>query len=257
MRNFLLFIFTSIIQFTAFSQTFNILPNSYFKNGELISYVLRYGFITGGQATIEVKDSSLDMRNLFQLIAIAKTTGIADKLFHVRDEYESFINKESGLPDLAIQNVKEGKTYKYYNEARYYRKNNLIVSSKSGEHKVKDSILDILSAFYYVRRVDFSKIKEGDSIKLITFFSDDIFPLELRYKGKETIRTKLGKIKCLKFAPVVDPGRVFKSRDDMLIWYTDDANRIPIKIIFELKVGHLTVEMRSYSKLRNNIEFTK
>jgi hypothetical protein len=257
MRKLLIFIFAIGSQFSVISQPINILPNTFYSNGEIITYVLKYGFIVGGQATIEIKDSCLDLKNLFQLKAIAKTTGIADKLFHVRDVYESFITKDSGFPEIAIQNVKEGRTYKYYNEARYYRKNNLIVSSKSGEHRVKDSILDILSAFYFVRRIDFSKLKEGDAIKLVTFFSDEEFPLELRYRGKETISTKWGKIRCIKIAPVVEPGRVFKSKDDMLLWYSDDANRILIKVIFELKVGHLTVELRNYAKLRNNIEFIK
>ncbi len=161
------------------------------------------------------------------------------------------------MPVIAIQNVKEGRKYKYYNEVHFNRQNNTVISSKSGEHKVKDNILDMLSAFYFIRRIDFSKMKEGDVIKLNTFFSDEEFPLELRYRGKEMIRTTWGEIRCLKFAPIVEPGRVFKSKDDMLIWYSDDANRIPIKIIFELKVGHLTVELQSFSKLRSTPEFIK
>jgi hypothetical protein len=114
-----------------------------------------------------------------------------------------------------------------------------------------------LSAFYYIRKIDFSKLEEGNSIKLLTFFSDEEFPLELRFRGRETLETKWGNIKCLKFAPIVEPGRVFKTKDDMLIWYTDDGNRIPIKVIFELKVGHLTVELRSFSKLKSIPAFTK
>jgi hypothetical protein len=233
------------------SQSNSLLTNTYYGDGESLTYTLRYGFITGGQATLEVNDSNLNGNEFFHIRGTGRTTGLTDKLFHVRDIYESFIDKETGMPVLAIQNVREGRSYKYYNETRFYRQNNIVVSSKSGEHRVKDSILDMLSAFYYVRRIDFSKFKEGDVIKLITFFSDEEFPLELRYRGKEDIDTEWGKIKCIKFAPVVEPGRVFKSKDDMLIWYTDDGNRIPVKIIFELKVGHITVELRKYSKLLN------
>jgi len=254
----LLFIISlSIFQFSGYSQQNDILTNTFFDNGESLNYTLRYGFITGGQATLEVRDSSLEGNNFFYIKGFARTTGIADKLFHVRDLYESFIDKETGKPFFAIQNIKEGRTYKYYNEVRYYRQNNLVVSTKSGEHKVKDNILDVLSAFYFVRRIDYSKMKEGDIVKLLTFFSDEEFPLELRYRGKEIVDTKWGKIRCMKFAPIVEPGRVFKSKDDMLIWYTDDANRIPLKIIFELKVGHITVELRGFSKLKFNPAFTK
>lgn len=246
-----------IFQQLEFSQTTNILPNSFYNKDEVLSYALKYGFITGGQADIEIKDSCVNGADIFHIIGTAKTIGIANKLFHVLDIYESIIEKESGLPILAIQNVREGRTYKYYNEVSFNRQNNTVTTTKSGEHKVKENTMDVLSAFYYIRRIDFSKVKEGDVIKLLTFFSDEEFPLKLRFRGRETIETKWGNIRCLKFAPVVEPGRVFKTKDDMLIWYTDDANRIPIKVIFELKVGHLTVELRSFSRLKSLPNFTK
>jgi hypothetical protein len=256
MKVFFLIITGLILHITAFCQdSKTLLPNTFYKEGEKLEYVLRYGFITGGTATLELKDSVYDKVRLYHLKATAKTSGIADKIFKVKDIYESYFDKSTGLPLLAIQNIREGKTYKYYNEVRYYRKNNIVVSSKSGLHKVKDDMLDIVSAFYYIRRMDFSKSKNGDVYKFNTFFSDEDFPFEIRFRGREDVKTEWGKIKCLKFAPVVEPGRVFKSKDDMLIWYTDDANKIPVKITFELIVGHVTVELTNFSNLRTKPVF--
>lgn len=235
--------------------TYDLLPNTFYKGGEKLNYSLRYGFITGGTAGLELNDTVYDKNSLYHLKATAKTTGIADKLFRVKDIYESYFDKNTGLPVLAIQNIREGKSYKYYNEVRYYRKNNTIISSKSGLHKVKEKMLDILSAFYFIRRIDFTNAKNGDIYKFDTWFSDEEFPFEIRFRGREDVNTEWGKIKCLKFAPVVEPGRVFKSKDDMLIWYTDDANKIPVKITFELAVGHVTVELKSYSNLRTKPVF--
>jgi hypothetical protein len=50
---------------------------------------------------------------------------------------------------------------------------------------------------------------------VVTFWDDEIYPFHLRYKGKEVIKTKYGKIRCHRFDPIVEPGRVFKSEDDM------------------------------------------
>jgi hypothetical protein len=256
-RNFFLFISPLIFLFSTISEKINILPNTYYNNGETLSFVLRYGFIVGGQANLELYETNTDSIALYHLVGTAKTTGLADKLFHVKDIYESYFDKETSLPVLAIQNVKEGNNYKYFNEARYNHKSNMIISSKSGIHKVKENTLDILSSFYYVRRMDLSKIKEGDIFKFNTFFSDEEFPFELRFCKRETIITRWGKINCLKFAPIVEPGRVFKSKDDMLIWYTDDANRIPIKVTLEMWVGHVTAELRDFSNLRTSPAFKK
>jgi hypothetical protein len=256
-RKILFYISSIIFHFITFSQEINILPNGSYKNGETLTFVLRYGFIAGGQANMQLYETDNDSISLFHLIGTARTTGIADKLFHVKDVYESYFDKETSLPVLAIQDIKEGRSYKYYNEVRYNHVSNTIVSSKSGEHKVKEKTLDVLSAFYFIRRMDFTNVKEGEIFKFNTFFSDEEFPFELRFCNRETITTKWGKIKCLKFAPIVEPGRVFKSKDDMRIWYTDDANRIPIKVTLEMLVGHVTAELRDFSNLKNAPDFKK
>jgi hypothetical protein len=247
------FLFVPIMLFSQTYKTITILPNSFFKDSEVLTYQLRYGFIIGGKVALE----TIETKGLFHLKGTAKTTGLADKLFSVKDIYESYIIKENGLPVLAIQNVKEGKTYKYYNEVRFNQKNKTVISTKSGEHEVPEGILDMISVFYYIRRVDFSDAKEGDIYKINTFFSDELFPFELRYKGRETIKTDFGKIRCIKFAPIVEPGRVFKSKDDMHIWYTDDENRIPILISMEMLVGHVNCELTGFKNLIKQPSFKK
>jgi hypothetical protein len=251
-KRLLLLIYISItIQLLAFSQTLKILPNTFYTSGEILKFNLRYGFIIAGEVKLELKESISENNNLLHIVGTAQTKGIADKIFLVHDIYESYIDIESGLPVYSIQNVSEGRKYKYYNDVRFNRQNGTLNSKKSGEHKVTDkNILDIVSAFYYIRRVDLSKAKENEIYKLLTFFSDSEFPLELRYRGIEVIDTKWGKINCLKFAPIVEPGRVFKSKDDMYIWYTNDENRIPIQITMEMLVGHITVELTDYAGLK-------
>jgi hypothetical protein len=242
---------------SAIAQPYKILPNTFYVGGESLKFTLRYGFIVGGFVTLDISETTADSKGLQHIIGIAKTTGIADKLFKVNDIYESYIDRNTGLPVMAIQNVHEGKRYKYFNEVHFNRQKSLLTSTKSGEHKVPEGIQDMISVFYYIRRLDFTGMKEGNSYKLLTFFSDAQFPLELRYRGKENISTKWGKISCLKFSPVVEPGRVFKSKDDMFVWYTDDENRIPILITMEMVVGHMSCELSSYNNLKTPPIFKK
>lgn len=230
-----------------------ILQNTFYKDGEEITLQLRYGFIIGGKVTLSVNEK----KGLFHLVGMAKTTGMADKLFRVKDIYESYIDKVTGLPVFAIQNVKEGKSYTYYNEMKFNRNSNLVISSLSGEHAVPKNIMDMTSVFYYIRRMDLSKVKEGDVFKLNTFFSDKIFPFEIHYRGKEEVETPKGKINCLKFAPKVEPGRVFKSEDDMYVWFSDDANRIPVLVSMQMVVGHVYCEIIDYKNLMNETKFRK
>ena len=239
------------------AQSFSVLPNTFYKTGEVLTYHLRYGIIVGGDVRLELSESPSTNNNLNYIKCTIRTIGLANKIFKVTDIYESYFDKESGMPVLAIQNIHEGKSYKYYNEVIFNRKTNMVKSTKSGEHKVPENIMDVMSAFYYVRRVDFAKLKNGDIIKIPAFFADTIFPLELRFCGRESIDTEWGQIKCVKLAPIVEPGRVFKSKDDMFIWYTEDDARLLAQITMEMVVGHVTVELTGFSGLKNKPAFKK
>lgn len=231
----------------------SLLPNTFFGSNETLIFQLRYGFIVGGKVVLEVKENN----NLYHVRGTAFTTGLADEIFSVKDIYESYFEKETNLPVFAIQNVKEGKRYTYYNEMIFDRKNNKVITTLSGEHDVPEGIIDMISVFYYIRRIDLTDIKANDMFKINTFFSDKIFPFEIRYKGKEIIETRFGKIQCLKFAPIVEPGRVFKSKEDMLIWFTDDKNRIPILVSMQMVVGHVYCELIETKNLQHQLSFQK
>jgi hypothetical protein len=250
-----LFIASLIISLPA--QNFTILPNTFYKTGEVLTYNLRYGFIVGGSVVLELSESPSANKNLNYIRGTIRTVGIADKIFKVKDIYESYFDKETGMPVLAIQNISEGKSYKYFNEVIYNRQNNTVRSTKSGEHKVPDSIMDVMSAFYYVRRLDFSKLKEGDIINVPAYFQDKIYPLNFRFKGRESISTKWGKIRCVKLSPLVEAGRVFKNKDDMFIWYSDDDARVLAQISLEMVVGSVIVELTGYTGLKNTPAFKK
>lgn len=247
----IIFAFISCIPLCA--QPHKILPNTFYKDGETLNFRLRYGIIIGGTVTLSVRETS----NLYHVKGVATTTGLADKLFSVKDIYESYIDKKTSLPVLAIQNVKEGRNYKYYNEVKYNRSNNTVVSTKSGQKDVPEQTLDMMSVFYFIRQMDFSAAKPGDSFFINTFFSDKLFPFELRFRGREMASTPLGNIMCLKFAPVVEPGRVFKTKDDMYIWFSDDSNRIPVLVSMEMLVGHVICEITSFSNTISSPVFTK
>jgi hypothetical protein len=220
-----------------------------FKHGEELNYVLRYGFITGGTATITSVVTKMGDTDVFHSSAIAQTTGLVDKLFKVYDVYESYYTMDSNIPLKAVRNIREG-SYKYYDEITFDRKENLVISQKSGKHKVPEKILDMVSAFFYLRRIDFSKTKVNDIIYFDTFFGDDLFPFSVIYKGKEEIKTSAGKFKCLKFLPIVEPGRVFKENDDMLFWLSDDDNKVPVLVKFDMVVGSFKCELTSFKNLK-------
>ena len=77
------------------------------------------------------------------------------------------------------------------------------------------------------------------------FLNDGISNMEVKYFGKEVVKTTLGLIRCIKFSPSIQPGRIFRKNSKLYLWITDDANRIPVKAQVELLVGSVTLELMS------------
>lgn len=225
-----------------------------FKSGESLIYSIRYGPIHGGEATVKLKLVKYKGDTLYNAKVLAKTVGIADKLFKVREYYESFFDPKSIKPVKAIRNIREGN-YRRYNEVYFSLEDSTLYSQQSDSvFKVPPQILDMVTALYFVRSLDFKNLSTGDSLKIITFFDNEIFPFPLRYKGKELIKTKLGNFQCLRFDPVVGTGRIFESEDDMTIWISDDKNLIPLRVRFDLIVGSIKCDLLDYSGLKYEFE---
>ncbi len=75
--------------------------------------------------------------------------------------------------------------------------------------------------------------------------------LYITYLGKELVKTPLGKLKCLKFSPSLEPGRVFKKDSKLTLWVTDDDNRIPVKAQVDILIGAVTLELTGAKGLRH------
>lgn len=243
--------FAVILLFTITSAHANPQKKSSFGHGETLKYTLNYGFFTGGQGILTVRDTVMFGKTVHHVVARAETTGMADALFRVRDRYESYIDPESSLPVKSIRSISENR-YRYYDEVTYNHDSLYVVSLKKGMQPVPSRIQDILSAFYFARNHRFnSSLKVGDIINIMTYFSNELFPLRIRFMGYETIDTKFGDVQCYRFCPVTEVGRAFKTEEDMHVWISRDNNRIPVRIRFDLAVGSFTCNLDSYKSLQN------
>jgi hypothetical protein len=221
-----------------------------FKFGEIINYYVKFGPIIGGHATLLLNQSYYDNRMVYYARGEGKTVGLAEKLYSVKDIFESYFDLNTLLPYKAIRDVKEGN-YRKHDEAIFHQTENTVYCvRKDTLFSVPAGTLDMVSVLFYLRSLDLQNLSSGTVLHPVTFFNEALFPFDIRYKGKELVKTKFGKIKCFRFDPVVEPGRMFASEDDMIIWISDDLNRIPVKVRFDLLVGSLHMELSEYTNLK-------
>lgn len=229
--------------------------------GEKISYQIKYGIVGSGQATLEIREGLYNGQHVWHAAVSGQTTGIADALYKVRDVYESYIDPETDLPVFTIRNIQEGR-YRKYNEVGFDHKakndSTILFSDLTGRHSGPKGLLDIVSCFYWFRKYYLASGREpvpGETYSMMTWFADELYPIILKYKGKETIKIRGNRIECYRFHPVTEVGRVFKTEEDMAMWFTADENFLPVKIRFDIFVGSFHVDMTNYEGLRTPLKF--
>lgn len=221
-----------------------------FKVGEQLSYKLRYGFITAAEAHIRVEasDARFDSKPIYHLVAEGRTSGSFDVFYKVRNRYDSYIDRIDLSPYLYTENIREAN-YRRSDKARFYQDQKKIVSN-NGTFRGDGQTFDVVSAYYFARNLDTSKLRIGSKFSMDYFLHDGVSKLEVQYVGKEQVKTALGTFNCLKFSPSIQPGRIFRKDSKLYLWITDDANRIPVKAQVEILVGSVTLELTSASGLK-------
>jgi hypothetical protein len=228
-----------------------VVKNESFKRGEVLKFRLHYGIIDAGTAEVTVTDENkqLNDRNTFHVVGIGKSRGAFDPFFKVRDRYESFIDEGSVSPVVFIRRVDEGG-YKINQDQVYDHEKKKVISNGTS-YDIPEYTQDMISAFYYARTLDMSNAKAGDLFSLKSFIDGEIWELKIKFIGRETISTDVGKVRCLRFRPIVQRGRVFKKEEDLNVWISDDKNHIPVRAQAEVLIGSVKMDLTSYSNLAN------
>ncbi len=245
------------LPFFVSAQPLRKINNEAFGPNEVLKYRVHYGFIDAGEATLEVSPElkSVGGRNCYVVTGTGRSVGAFDWFFKVRDKYQSYIDAEAMVPWLFIRRVDEGGYTINQNVSFNHYK-----STATSEKKTIGTpghTQDLISAFYYARTIDFESAAPGDTFRINTYLDDETFPLVIKYIGKQVLSTKQGKIRCIVFRPYLLEGRVFKEKESMTIWVSDDKNRIPVRAQAEVLVGSIKMDLMNYSGLQNPLAMVK
>lgn len=237
---------------TSFAQ-----KESAFGDGEWFKFKMSYSnWLKAGNATLTVKDSKLNNKDVYHVVGKGWTTGMIKWFFKVKDRYESYFDKKTIMPYKFIRNIDEGGHTKDL-EIEFDQSNNkAYINDKKHKKKsvidTKPNIQDMVSTFYYLRNnLDTDNLEIGDEVKVDMFFDEENYGFKLQYLGEEIIKTDFGKIESLKFRPYVMAGRVFKEEESLTLWVSKDKNKVPLRIKADLAVGSLRADLEAFKGLKH------
>lgn len=230
-----------------------------FTGGEEITYKIYYNWnfvwLSAGEAVFRVHDEG----DSYHLSVKGKTYSSYEWFFKVRDSYDTWVDKKTLLPKVAIRDVSEG-SYKLYEKLIFDQNNSKVTSYRGStpkdvvkkEFKLNDCMHDLISIIYHTRNLEYEKFTKGQEYPIKIFMDKEVWPLKVRYKGRyKEVTVKGGsKYKAFKFSPDVISGDVFKEGTQMDIWVSDDNNRIPVYIESPVSVGSVKIVLKNYKGLK-------
>lgn len=227
--------------------------NTAFRAGEKVTLSVFYNvagfYVDAGVATFTNTLETLNGKPVFHIVGEGRTNSSYDIFYKVRDKYESYIDTTTMQSLKFVRNVNEGG-HKIYQNVTFNKTANTAVTT-DGVFKVPACIQDVVSAVFYARNIDFSKLRVNDKITFSMFLDNEIFNMYIRYLGKDVIKTKYGKFNAIKFKPLLIKGTIFEGGENMTVWVTDDANHVPVRIESPIAVGKVKIDLMGYENLRH------
>jgi hypothetical protein len=243
------------------AQCFN--GNNAFQEGEYASYDISYNWgpvwVNAGVVTFEVLKEQFNGKMTLHLKSTGKTFSSYDLLFKVRDYYDSWISTDSFQTQEFRRMIYEGG-WQTVNSLRFNNDRSLVFSStKNNNSPIRYDTLkpgpcafDLVSAVYYARTLDLSHLNADSKIPVKVMIDDGVYSIYIKSLGREVVETKKGeKYRCIKFTARMIQGTIFRGDEDMLVWVTDDENKVPVYIEAKILVGTIKAYLKDFKGLKN------
>jgi hypothetical protein len=207
-----------------------------YAQGETLDYTLAWVKVTGGTARMTISPSG---DSLYRITSVARSTGGIGRLFKVRDEIETTVDRADFSTVRYVKRLDEHgdklieTTIIEDGVATRTRK-------KIKKIPVPRPVFDPISVIYYFRTLE---LAPGKSYELNLISDGKLYTVHARVVRRENVQTPAGTFSALLVEPEMVSGGV-ERQERLFIWYSDDERHLPVRIRTELKFGSVTATLK-------------
>jgi hypothetical protein len=241
-----------------------------YKVGESLEYEGKYSkLILRGIdiATLNFNVENIpDSRN-FIVKAEAKSQGGLIKLFNIKfqQNIESTVDGKNlqilrtTKRDEQDERVRVSEALFNYNEKKvsYIESdpNNTASPPRVVASSIESKTQDIISAIYMLRH---APLVVGETFEMTVSDSGLVYKIPVRVTKREERKSVLGEKWCFRVEPeIFGKNRLIDKDGDLVIWITDDDERIPVRANLNTDIGKVVVKLKKYSNGSNPSQATK
>jgi uncharacterized protein DUF3108 len=209
-----------------------------FTRGELLNFSLTWLRMSGGEARMRIAPHG---DGHLKIESIAESKDFFAKIYPVRDVIESIVTREDFSTTRFQKTLNERNKHK--TELTIIDPVKMVAIRKGKEIPVPRPLVDPLSTIYYLRTLD---LTPGKKHRFTVIADGKVYPLDADVLYRETIKVEAGSFDTVVVEPKMRHGGIFRDENTRLvIWFTDDDRRIPVRIRSYLSVGTITASLES------------
>ncbi len=215
-------------------------PSQEIPLGEHLIYDVFWMGLPVGIGELEVKEkTTLGDREVYHVVAVARTNDILSKIYPVRDEVHSWMDAKTFQSLQFEKKVSEG--FYHADERIVYdqaKKKGYYESLKNGTKKEFDvsvPVHDVISAFYWARR---QTLLPGKSVKTTVNNGEKDYELEVETLRREEKELRgQGIVDTLLIEPKTSLQGILEKRGQVWIHLKNNPIRVPIVFTFKTAYG--------------------
>ena len=215
-----------------------------FGPGEKLKYEVRWRMIPAGEAELTIGTDSLPSH--WKVSAKANSTGYVSNLYKVEDEYTSTFHNATFCSSGIRKLINEGDRHREVTLQFDQRRQRALLrdrdadgdtAPKQVQFAIPECVHDILSALYYART---RPLEVGQSFEFSLNDGSPTIQIHAEVQAIEEVQTEIGKFETIRVEPDVFAGHLFKGKGRLFVWFTNDANRIPVQLKAQTELGTIT-----------------
>ncbi len=183
---------------------------------------------------IEKKNNEYDME------IITKTTSFAKILYPYVDKIQLKINNYFSL--LSIEQKISNRDKKL--EINVDKEKKIIIRNGKKLDFYADTLFSPYSLIHFLRK---QKIELNNQYVYKIFDGRKIKDIMLQVSKIENIKVPYGTFECLNIKPITEKNTI-KNNGVLELWYTNNNEKIPVKIKLETKIGTFIMKLKKINK---------
>jgi hypothetical protein len=221
-------------------------PEMWFPVGEAIDYEVFWGFFMVGEGTATAEWINQDGRRLLALSMTAKSNGLVENLYPVKEWMQTILDPTTFLPLSFEKRTSEGKrrahertTFDHAAKKAHWVS---YLKNKEKDIDIEADTRDLMGLMYWIRK---DPIRSGQKRSYRVMADEKMYELDAEAEKTERVALKnYGKVSCIKMEPKGKFNGMFIRKGRMWIWLSDDERYTICRATASVPVASIKVMLK-------------